>query len=91
MGNDAQVERGRKTESAEEKIAAEQNRDGIAQTLRSAFTIHRALGEDRSQQPDNEKNAPASADNIFHQRIQGVHVTPKFKPEEDCGNSSFHR
>ena len=43
----------------------------ILQPLGAALTVHRALGEYRSQQPDNEKNSPANADDIFHQRRQG--------------------
>jgi len=70
VGNDADIERVPEMVAAEEKIAADQDRDGIAQTLGVAFTIHRSFGEYRSQQPDNEKDAPTSADNIFHQRIQ---------------------
>lgn len=72
MGNDAGVEWVPEMVTAEEKIAPDQDRDSIAQTLGAAFTINRSLGEDRSQQPDNEKNDPTSADNIFHQRIHAV-------------------
>ena len=77
MGNDAGVERVRQMVAAEEKIAPDQDRDGVAQTLDAAFTIDRSLGEYRSQQPDDEENNPTSADNIFHQRIQGFHLTTK--------------
>jgi hypothetical protein len=79
VGNDAGVERVRQMVAAEEKIAPNQDRDGVAQTLGAAFTIDRSLGEYRSQQPDNEENNPTSADNIFHQRIHAVspyHQTP---------------
>ena len=67
-----EVERIRETVAAEQEIAADQDRDGVAQTLGSPLAIHRALGEYRSQQPNNEKNDPANADNIFRQRIHAA-------------------
>ena len=71
MGNDADVERVWETGPAKQEIAADHDREHVAQTLGAALAVDGALGEDRSQQPDNDKDAPATADDIFHERIQG--------------------
>ena len=65
MRDDLDVERVGETISAKEEIAADQDRDRVAKTLCSALAEDGAFGEDRSQQPDNEKDAPASGDIFF--------------------------
>src|SRR5204863_8716082 len=44
----------------------------VAQTPHSAFVVNGALGEYRGQDPDDEKDAPANSDNIFHERSGSV-------------------
>src|SRR3989442_3628662 len=54
----------------------------IAQPLRPAFAIHRALGRHRSHQPDCDKCDPARTDDVEGQRIRlhGINSLPEHLP-----------
>src|SRR5437588_4309957 len=62
----------RETVATEEEIPADDDWDQVAQTPHSALVVNGALGEYRGQDPDDEKDAPANTDNIFHERSGSV-------------------
>src|SRR5439155_23168730 len=69
LGNDVEVERARETVAAEYEITAERAREQVAQAPGATLVVDGALREQRRQHPDNEKNAPASADDTSSERI----------------------
>src|SRR5262249_7259233 len=64
MGNKVNVERVWETTSAKQEIPADQDQDNIAQTFSSTLAVDGALGKNRCQDPDNEKQYPTTADDI---------------------------
>ena len=52
---------------SEQQIPADHGHDNVAQTVEAALVLDAAFGEQRSHHPDNKKNAPADADNVFHE------------------------
>ena len=52
----------RQTVSSEDEPGAERKRDQVTQTLRHALAVDGALAEDRGQDPGDDKDAPAAAD-----------------------------
>jgi len=64
MGNDAQTERIRQSPAIEQQDVSDHQQYPVAQPLRPAFTIYRALGRYRGDYPDRDKDQPATADDI---------------------------
>src|SRR2546423_14843065 len=71
LGNEVNIQRRPETIAAKHKIAAKDDRDQVAQTPGGALTKDGALGEYRRQQPDEAKDAPASADDTLRERFHG--------------------
>src|SRR2546423_10752067 len=68
------VERGPESVAAKEEIPADHDRDHVAETSSGALVVNGALGEYRRQQPDDEKDTPASGDYIFRELVHGAIV-----------------
>src|SRR5436190_23773814 len=60
MGNDVKIERIRKSSAIEQQEVSDYQQHPVAQPLRPAFTIDRALGRYRSDHPDRNKHEPAT-------------------------------
>lgn len=69
MGDNVDVEREREPVPAEEEKPADHDRDHVAETPAPALVVNGAFGEYRGQDPDDEKDAPANANNIFHEQM----------------------
>src|SRR5437763_9187229 len=71
MWDKVNVQRGSYAIAARHQIPSDHDGEHVAQPAADALTIDGALGEQRRQNPDDKKNDPASADNVFCERIHG--------------------